>query len=498
MSISRLSIIESVHSDLCSLVDRHVLNGDPACQRLIATFKSRYVPEGKRSPHLRENAVMTFLEGEASNKRMNKILASPDYLMLLEHHRKIRRIVRSLLGPLSKSVLDRIVKLGYFGPGVNVGTKAEQITKVKHVMCTRELLPFIHSLCKDNRFLSRVLVHCAEGPVSCYNIGPVCVVDAKLTFVPKNGETDRSISVEPSFNSFFQNGVGEYLRKRLLHKGINLYDQTINQDLAKYGSLSEANNLATLDVRNASNTLSIETVRSLLPRRWFHLLNILRSHRYSMPDGSVHQYEMFSGMGNGFTFALESIIFYALTASVSTFTSVYGDDIICSSSAAIEVSRVLRTYGFEVNYDKSFISGPFRESCGSYWHNGRCVKPVRPRKLQDQMDIVNLHNQLYAFFRRHGLIYLPESQTLLRKLRKLVPNVDTVPLSCDYGFHNTASKGGYKRVLAPVSLKRPYSGYQGYVVCLYNSLQDPQWACGKYALRMTNLTYKVKRVYIPW
>jgi len=73
-------------------------------------------------------------------------------------------------------------------------------------------------------------------------------------------------------------------------------------------------------------------------------------------------------MGNGFTFPLETLIFWALTRAVcgSTATvSAYGDDIICPSDRAEDVIAVLTEVGFSVNLEKSFWNGPFRESCGS-------------------------------------------------------------------------------------------------------------------------------------
>jgi hypothetical protein len=74
-----------------------------------------------------------------------------------------------------------------------------------------------------------------------------------LRFVPKNALTDRSIVVEPMLNSMFQIGIGDYIARRLRVFGIDISDQTRNQNLALEGSISNA--LATLDLSSASDTI---------------------------------------------------------------------------------------------------------------------------------------------------------------------------------------------------------------------------------------------------
>jgi hypothetical protein len=86
-------------------------------------------------------------------------------------------------------------------------------------------------------------------------------------------------------------------------------------------------------------------------------------------------------MGNGFTFELESLLFYAIAKATAYFTgtsgtiSVYGDDIIIPSQMYHDLTFVLKILGFSVNPDKSFSEGPFRESCGGHFYNGTRVTP---------------------------------------------------------------------------------------------------------------------------
>jgi hypothetical protein len=156
----------------------------------------------------------------------------------------------------------------------------------------------------------------------------------------------------------------------------------------------------------ASDTLSIELVRQLLPEEWFNLLDNLRSLRGVMGDDEV-PYAKFSSMGNGFTFQLESMIFYALTLAVAKHLgfplrdtdercsniAVYGDDIIVPAGMALVLVDVLAFTGFKLNDDKSFLFGPFRESCGTDWFEGRDVRPLFLKRIvKNAKDIIFVSN----------------------------------------------------------------------------------------------------------
>lgn len=210
----------------------------------------------------------------------------------------------------------------------------------------------------------------------------------KLDFVPKTAKTDRSIAVEPLLNSYIQSGIDAELRTRLKRWGYDLANQEYNSELARIGSIT--GELATLDLSSASDTVSKELVKELLPPAWWRLLNAVRSPAYRDPrDGSVRTYHKFASMGNGFCFPLETLIFASLVrASIvetrdlgvnprsSHLHAVYGDDIILSGDAARRLMRLLSYCGFSTNVDKTFLEGPFRESCGADWYNGQDVRPV--------------------------------------------------------------------------------------------------------------------------
>jgi len=215
------------------------------------------------------------------------------------------------------------------------------------------------------------------------------LVEGNVMFtVPKNSSIDRCAAKEPEYNMYAQKAVGDYIRRKLKRVGINLNDQTRNQRLAKEGSAT--GNLATIDLSSASDSITRQLVLRLVPDEWFHLMDALRSP-VTMIDGVAHDNVMFSSMGNGYTFELESLIFWALTRAVCRILrikgsiSVYGDDIICPSEACEALVSALDFCGFKVNTKKSFWSGGFRESCGKHWFNGRDVTPFYVKKVPEDV-----------------------------------------------------------------------------------------------------------------
>jgi hypothetical protein len=103
-------------------------------------------------------------------------------------------------------------------------------------------------------------------------------------------------------------------------------------------------------------------------------------------------------MGNGFCFPLETLIFASLAYAVGVETgdrdfSVYGDDIIVRQRSALYLIEILNYCGFRVNKDKTFVFGPFKESCGADWFNGVDVRAYYideiPRKQWDLFKWLN-------------------------------------------------------------------------------------------------------------
>lgn len=225
------------------------------------------------------------------------------------------------------------------------------------------------------------------------------VVTGNVMFtVPKKTDIDRCACKEPDLNMFIQKGIGRHLRGCLRRIGINLNDQSINRSLAREGSLT--GKLATLDLSSASDSVSEGLVALLLPVTWYTHLDSVRS-QVTIIDGEKHRNHMFSSMGNGFTFELESLLFYVLARATAYFTgtsgivSVYGDDLICPTDMFHDLTWVLGYFGFSVNTEKSFSSGPLRESCGGHYYDGFDITPFYIRKpIETMPELIDVANKL--------------------------------------------------------------------------------------------------------
>lgn len=221
-----------------------------------------------------------------------------------------------------------------------------------------------------------------------------CVDNAEddvIDFVPKDASTDRGIAFGASLNLFLQLGVNSYLTERLQRVSVTLTDQSRNQRFAHLGSrywardgVSSPDQFSTIDLASASDTIATEVVKLLLPSDWFAFLSDLR-HESGMLGDQRLVYEKFSAMGNGFTFPLESMIFWAVSKAAQEVEgipvthndiAVYGDDIIVRLRGAHLTIQALTFLGFSVNTEKSFLEGPFKESCGCDYFQGHDVRPI--------------------------------------------------------------------------------------------------------------------------
>jgi len=238
------------------------------------------------------------------------------------------------------------------------------------------------------------------------------IVADRITFVPKDIFTDRPIAISASLNMFLQLGVKATLEDSLKSVGVDLTDQSKNQHFAFLGSRDCYNSdgtenqyqFSTIDLASASDTISFELVKLLLPPEWFGYLCDLRHTHGEIEENVLVRYEKFSAMGNGFTFPLESLLFWAVAKatletnghpSTQRDIAVYGDDIIVRKLGAAAVCANLNWCGFLINTEKSFISGPFKESCGADYFQGQSVRPFYlKRSVNTYRDIYHIANRL--------------------------------------------------------------------------------------------------------
>lgn len=150
-----------------------------------------------------------------------------------------------------------------FGPGSTTARKLrDSHPRYKlgdRLACSGDLTPILQHLLEQVPSLSAWDLQTSDEEKALVDVE---IHDAKLAFVPKNYKTFRGICIEPSLNLMYQLGFGDYIADRLKCSGVDITDQTRNQNLAKIGSVDGL--LATVDLSSASDTIATELVASLL------------------------------------------------------------------------------------------------------------------------------------------------------------------------------------------------------------------------------------------
>lgn len=328
-------------------------------------------------------AKQKFLEFEAlcraTNDRFRDLSSDDSY-----SHQNVpllSAMIRKIDQILTPFTADEFVDSANWGPGVTTrirgsGTSAFNKFRDEHGI-TRDLYRLVSpwfSMAYPSWKLDATGVSPLDSLVS-FEVGN------RVVTVPKNSKTDRVIAIEPGLNIWFQKSIGTMIRRRLLKVGIDLNTQERNQRLAQASSFDDS--LATVDFSSASDSISKHLVRAIIrDSRWLTVLESTRS-RYGSIDGKTFKWNKFSSMGNGFTFELESLIFYAaafvcceMIGEDTATIAVFGDDVVLPSRCYDLFHKFCTFLGFRINQAKSFSSGPFRESCGSHYYEGKDCKPI--------------------------------------------------------------------------------------------------------------------------
>lgn len=383
-------------------------------RQVEACYKKARSSDNKIPERLEEDAIKQFLMVEQDNLSFNKNVDDV-FVFNDEDLQAAISYCHSFFPPLSE-VEDEMWSLCEFGPGATFHGQGRFSSHILSKMEEYSVTPE----CKGLAF--HVLqTHFPRFYETQKVKSLVTVKGNRLAFVPKDEDKCRTIAIEPSLNMFLQKGCGEWMLRRLRsHFGIDLRDQSVNQEYARIGSITGS--YSTIDMSDASSRIPRELVRRLLPADWFVLLDTIRS-RFGKVHGEWHKYEMFSSQGNAFTFPLETLIFYSICAAVQHRLGlkdrkpiVYGDDMVVDTDAFHAIVSKLEAVGGKVNILKSFSSGPFRESCGADWIHGHSVRPIYYKKdAVRYSEVATLHNLLVEKWGEHRL------PLTLEYLRSLVP-----------------------------------------------------------------------------
>lgn len=397
-------------------------------------------------------AMKSTVASELACEKTNQKLRQPDMpsrhiLDMLLHAQKLISDVLQDCPTLEKALgADGIPS---YGPGTSSSCKGHYTSVYNKLDSDLHVTNRAVPLAKELLNLApRLVPHYPDCFTATTDIeGPFCVPYSlkiipgnRFTTVPKNAKTDRPICVEPHLNMVLQRIYGKVISKRLKRFGIDTEMQhEVNRMLAERCSIDDR--MVTIDLSAASDTISVELVRNLLPEDWFNTLNNIRSH-FTQYDDCLRENAKFSSMGNGFTFELETLIFWALAcASLHANdlerkgnVSVFGDDIIVATPAAKDLVDLLTYCGFSINKEKTFLHGPFKESCGSDFWNGYNVRPYFLKKeVMDIRQLFGLANGIRHYATRRGRKFYTCNRFqavwrfILDKIEKVEPNYPIGP-----------------------------------------------------------------------
>lgn len=369
---------------------------------------TRKMQRGGGSERARTACLHKFLDTEIGNKERNNNISNGKGLdnELILCIIKARSVIQQLIG---ETPTYRCVEKSHFTGGASTSRKRDvSVVELKYIPtwgalnCSKNALPFFEAATRGQfiGYEEAQLIDLMRG----INISD----ESKWDSVPKDPECDRTIIIGNDCNVFLQRGSGIYIRERLKLRGIDLQDQSRNQRLAKTASVR--GDLVTHDAVDSSNRIVTECVRMLLPDRWFRYLNAISERVCILPDGSRHELELFSSMGNGFTFELQSMIYFALAVASMPYgadecvrrgVGIFGDDVIIPCDAYPLFLRLLTFFGMEANAAKSYSTGIFRESCGGHYLFGTDATPFyirEPLSPDDPSTIYKFVNELRLWY----------------------------------------------------------------------------------------------------
>jgi hypothetical protein len=402
--------------------------------------------------------------------------------------RRARKLLYELLSPLD--FYDIIPR---HGPGT-VSTKEQYSDKFRWTNVSKritEVYPF-------DAYFTASLGHLCDTYQQFSTVGQEDTY-ARVILVPKDSRGPRLISCEPVDKQWIQQGICEIMVKHVerhpLTKGfVNFTDQSINRSLAlvssltsrgtwwldqnpdKLRSLSDSKflsqdlhrswthmNLATLDLKDASDRVSDQLVRLLFPEHVYTFLGCCRSTATELPNGELLRLEKFAPMGSALCFPVMALTIWSLLKAALPDPDipvwVYGDDVIVPRDYSRAAMATLESFGLAINHDKSCDQGFFRESCGMDAFSGVDVTPIRFRTVWSPSPSPSSYVSWIAYSNAfHESSWHLTSRLITDRLSDLygpVPSSD-MNLSCPSLLNLTYSHSSFKSRWNPLLQKREY------------------------------------------
>jgi hypothetical protein len=203
--------------------------------------------------------------------------------------------------------------------------------------------------------------------------------------------------------------------KPYVRKHMSIFDRDVNREMARRASVR--NNLATFDLSAASDSVASDIIKSVYGPNVRRALLCARADHFS---SDPRKFVTYATMGDASTFPVETQVFgacckLAIDLAVAYYRErnsklpfdpedwfVFGDDIIIPNDRVVVrfFHDILDRLGFIINDDKSFVYGPYRESCGIEAFLGESIEPFYARlkltKAERFGSLVGAANECYA------------------------------------------------------------------------------------------------------
>lgn len=245
--------------------------------------------------------------------------------------------------------------------------------------------------------------------------------DVFVSPVPKDYETSRMVAPETPFLNVEASRVRRMILSLVTATGaikqMPPEDQSLNRERARLGSIFPQDNpYCTLDLTSASDSIVRELFFDICPPEIAPYIRNAISD-FMVCDDNIQRTPMLATSGSVLTPILQSCYFLAILRAACYLcgcecdVSCYNDDLICRRDVAQTVKELLSLCNQTVNEKKSFITGPFRESCGGEYLNGfdvsgfywprHAMYDLRKSRcdawINTLQSIISMQHKLYGF-----------------------------------------------------------------------------------------------------
>lgn len=370
-------------------------------QQIIDAFKSTEedLSKATRKIHSVSDALAPYIEANRRRQPVSCLPSGDTDMAIPKHELAATREARILLSNLF-SQFDPTDITPNHGPGV-VSTKETLSEK----FCWTNVSNRITSVFPFDAYF------CASAGHVCDTFDSFDTITetdhpARVVLVPKDSRGPRLISCEPVDFQWVQQGMRKAIYRLvedhyLTKHNVFFTDQVPNRLGALLGSTT--GRYATLDLKEASDRVSLGLVRLLFPEHVYTYLVACRSTSTVLPNGEKMDLLKYAPMGSALCFPVLALTIWALLtahapdADTREGILVYGDDVIVPTTYVESAMAILEAFGLLINRAKSCTQGSFRESCGMDAFKGVNVTPVRIRTVWESTPRPDVYTSWIAY-----------------------------------------------------------------------------------------------------